>query len=294
MTIGVASSGILSPGSTVNVGDILIAVPSKTFTFNKYAPAIHASEVIAAPSETFTFTPYVPNVLSGDVIPVPSVTFTLVSYPPTIFSDETIFAPSHQFTFTPYTPTVPNNILILPTSKTFNFISRRPRIILTTKILERAVNTPITDEVFIILITIDHPTLTQPIRVSNDPTQILPIAQVRGTISQGEEYIFFPFDFSFPSQEANASPIAQIRIDNVSREISTVINEMNSAPSFDIKVVLASAPDIVELELPDFKLRNAEWNAVGVTGDITVEYFDQEPFPAGRFNPSGFTGLFAS
>lgn len=294
MTIGVASSGILGPGSTVNVGDILVYVPSKQFTFNSYVPAILASEVITAPSRAFTLSPYAPNIASGDVVTVPSVTFTLVSYPPTIFSDETIFAPSHAFTFTPYAPTVPNNIVIFPPSKSFNFTERRPRIILTTKILERAVNAPLTDEVFIILITIDHPTLTQPIRVSNDPTQMLPSAQVRGTISQGDEYIFFPFDFSFPSQEANASPIAQIRIDNVSREISTVINEMNSAPSFDIKVVLASAPDIIELELPDFKLRNAEWNAVGVTGDITVEYFDQEPFPSGRFNPSGFTGLFAS
>jgi hypothetical protein len=265
-------------------------VPSRTFTLVTEAPTI----IESVPTSTFTFTPYAPTAVTGQTINVPPTAFDFTPYVPTLLGDDWVEPPSHTFAFQANAPLITSNIILYPPSHTFTFTPYKPKIILTTKLLERSVNVSTTAEVFIILITIRHSTLVNPIRVSNDPTQLLPIALVKGTVSNGEEFIFFPFEFVFPNQEAFASPVAQIRLDNVSREISTIINELPSSPTFDVQVVLASTPDIVELELLDFKLRRVEWNAINVIGDISVEYFDQEPYPSGRFNPSGFPGLYAS
>lgn len=203
-----------------------------------------------------------------------------------------VTVPAGAFTLTGNSPTVDEDVQV--TSKAFALTGNPPAVEIESNLLERAVNASHTNEVFIILITITHSVLSDPIRVSSDPTQVLPVATVRGTISNGEEFIFIPFDFSFPNQEADTSPIARLKIDNISREISTAIDAINSPADITIQVVLASTPSTIELELPDFKLRRTGWDVFEVTGDITVEHYDNEPYPAGRFTTADFPGLFSN
>lgn len=149
-----------------------------------------------------------------------------------------------------------------------------------------------TDEVFIQLITLDHPTFEQPVRVASDPLELLPNAGVRGVISRGEEFLFLPFNIELPAQDDSGVARARISVDNISREIVDAVRRANSAVSITVEIVLASDPDTPEVTASDFKLDRVTYDAFTVTGDISVEYFDLEPFPSRRFTPSDFPGIF--
>lgn len=138
-------------------------------------------------------------------------------------------------------------------------------------------------EAFIILLTIDHPELAAPIRVSSDGVN---------TISRSNTFISFPFEISLPLEDPERPPRARLQIDNVDQQIVQAVRTITSAPTVLIEIVLSSQPDIVEVTIPDFKLTNASYNALSVTGDLSLEEFLQEPYPADSFTPSRFPGVF--
>ncbi len=149
--------------------------------------------------------------------------------------------------------------------------------------LRQAINSQETAEVFLILLTIDHDDLLEPIRVSND---------IVDTVSNGESFIALPFQLELPNDDENGSPRAKLTIDNVDRQIVLAVRSISTAPNMNVKIVLASDPDTIEAEFPNFKFTNISYNQLTVSGDVTVEDFMLEPFPAGNFNPSEFPGIY--
>jgi len=149
-----------------------------------------------------------------------------------------------------------------------------------------------TEVAFIMLVTIDHDNFASPIRICNDPYELLPIAGVHGIVSNGEEYIFLPFSINLPSQDDTGIARANISIDNIGREIVAAVRNADSALSISLSIVLSSDPDTEEVSITDFRLERVQYDALTVSGDISVEYFDLEPFPSRRFNPSDFPGIF--
>lgn len=149
-----------------------------------------------------------------------------------------------------------------------------------------------TSEAFIVLLTIDHPTFTQPMRVSSDPTELLPDAGVRGTISRGDEFMFLPFNIELPQEDDTGAYRASLSVDNVSREIVAAVRRANSALSVKIEIVLSSTPNTVEVSVPDFRLEKVNYDAMTVSGELSIEYYELEPFPSRRFTPSDYPGLF--
>lgn len=158
--------------------------------------------------------------------------------------------------------------------------------------LKQAVFAQETSEVFITLVTITHPDFADDIRIASDPFELLPVAGVKGVVSRGDEYIFLPFNISLPAQDDTGIARANISIDNISREIVAAVRTASSALTITIEIVLSSDVDSPEVTVQDFRLDRVTYDAFTISGDISVEYFDLEPFPSGRFNPSDFPGLF--
>ena len=157
---------------------------------------------------------------------------------------------------------------------------------------KQAVYAQQTDVAFIVLLTIDHDTFTEPVRLASDPYELLPIAGVRGVESRGEEYLFLPFIINLPVQDDTGASRASISIDNINREIVARVRQATSALSITIEIVLSSDVDAPELTADDFRLERVSYDAFTVSGDISVEYFDLEPFPSMRFTPSAYPGIF--
>ena len=142
---------------------------------------------------------------------------------------------------------------------------------------------PETDEVWLILLTLSHPDLSDDIRVVHNPETIT---------SRGLDYIGFAFDLILPSDTEDRAPVAELRIDNVSREIAQSVRSISSAPTVTIEIIRAADPDTVELSLTGFTLQNVRWDALAVSGRLALDDISVEPYPAGSFTPASFPGLF--
>ena len=97
-----------------------------------------------------------------------------------------------------------------------------------------------TDEIWLILLTVSHPDLTDDIRVVHNPVAIT---------SRGLNFIGFAFELSLPIDAPDRAPVAELRIDNVSQEIAQAVRSISSAPTVTIEVIRAADPDTVELTL---------------------------------------------
>ena len=147
----------------------------------------------------------------------------------------------------------------------------------------------------ILLITLSHSSLSEPIRVSSDPTSRISSTDadiVYGTVSRGNTFVFMPFTMSLPGDTEDSAPKTTISIDNVTRELVPTIRALTSPPTVTMELVMASTPDFVEALLPGFDLTSISYDALTISGTLSVELLISEPFPAGTFTPSQFPGLF--
>ena len=152
-----------------------------------------------------------------------------------------------------------------------------------TQTTREAVFASQTGEAFLALVTLDHPELASPVRVSSDSTD---------TPSRGETFVAFPFRITLPEDSAERPPRARLKIDNVDRTIVKKLRAISSAPTVLIEIVRGDDPDTVEASFPDFKLRDAGYDVLEVEGDLDLEDFISEPYPAFIFSPAHFPALF--
>jgi hypothetical protein len=59
-----------------------------------------------------------------------------------------------------------------------------------------------------------------------------------------------------------------------------------------MKVVMFSHPDTVEVTFPNFRLDSITYDSMVISGDLSIDLMDKEPFPSGTFTPAYFPGLF--
>lgn len=140
-----------------------------------------------------------------------------------------------------------------------------------------------TGDGLLVLLTINHADLAQPIRVVHNMANIT---------SRGDEFIAFPFELSLGGSSPDQPPKAQLTIDNVSREIGEAVRTISSAPTVLIEIVRIDDVDTVELSYPAFDLRNVRFDQAKVTGDLVLENLKLEPYPVYAFTPGYTPGLF--
>ena len=140
-----------------------------------------------------------------------------------------------------------------------------------------------TEEVWLVLLTLSHPDLPDDIRIVNNTEPIQ---------SRGQDYVPLAFDIVLPSDTEERPPLAEVRIDNVSRDLTESIRSISDAPTATIEVIVASNPDEAVVSYTGFRLIGIGWDAADVTGQLVLDDISIEPYPAGRFTPASFPGLF--
>jgi len=152
---------------------------------------------------------------------------------------------------------------------------------------KEALSLPETDEVIIVLITIDHSTFLSPIRVSSDGVD---------TLSRGDTYVSFPFDLRLPRDAPNGVYRAQLTVDNIDKQIVEALRLIPKGaaerPMVTMEIVLHSDPDHVEASMPDYILSAVSYNKLTVTGDLSVEKFLNMGFPHKMITPGNFPAAF--
>lgn len=149
--------------------------------------------------------------------------------------------------------------------------------------MKAAVFSQETEEVFLVLLTLNHIELDEPIRLVNNTEQI---------VSNGNTFIPFPFRLTLPIDDSTSLPRASLEVDNVDRQIVEAIRTITSAPTVTLEIVRAAAPDVIEISWDDFRLQDVSYNSLTITGTLSMENFIGEPYPSDQFVPSTFPGIF--
>ena len=148
----------------------------------------------------------------------------------------------------------------------------------------------------ICLITVNHSTLTEPIRISTDPTERIAeyttdTEVVYGTYSRGNTFLFLPVRLKLPDDQDEGPGDMTLELDNVHGTYVETIRSITSPPTVSVEMVMSNALDTVDAQWPLFKLTNVSYDASTITGTVKFPTLDTEPEPSGTFTPGAFPGL---
>ena len=94
-----------------------------------------------------------------------------------------------------------------------------------------------------------------------------------------------------PDDQDDAPPSMQLVLEAVDNSVAEVLRSTTRRSTVAMAVVLASSPDLIEMEFQNFKLINAEQSGDSVTLSISRDPVTSEPWPAGRMTRERFPGL---
>lgn len=141
-----------------------------------------------------------------------------------------------------------------------------------------------TGTAYIVLLTLSHPTLPVPIRVTSDAVN---------TVSRGNTFIPYPFLVTLPSDDDLQPARARLTIDNVDRTIITSLRNIGTTPlNLLIEIVTSNTPGTLEFSSGTLTLRNVEGDAISVTGVLGFEELLGEGFPGDSVTPLTVPGVF--
>lgn len=146
--------------------------------------------------------------------------------------------------------------------------------------METAIAAEESDECPLVLVTIEHDDLPEPIRVVNN---------IEDIVSNGATFVGLPFEIELPD-EGERPGEARIRVDNVDRRIVKAVRSIQTPPDVTVQVILASQPDVIDMEITGLKLRDTTTDAAAVTGYLRFEDLTVEPVAA-MITPARFPGL---
>ncbi len=152
-----------------------------------------------------------------------------------------------------------------------------------------------TGRVPIMLITFSHADMLEPIRISTDPTQRIVETDTviaYGTVSRGNTFVFLPLRLKLPDDTDSGPGEMQIELDNVDRAMTEAIRSIFSPINVKVEIVMDNAPNVVDLEWPEYVLTSIQYNATTITGTMLLENLVREPFPGLMFSPSTAPGVF--
>ncbi len=163
-----------------------------------------------------------------------------------------------------------------------------------------ALDAATTDEIEIVLLTVEHDDLPAPVRLSTDPTERLSIEPLMyGTRSSWfgadpatDPYLFVLASAEFPSDLEDTPAAATLVLENVDNEIAQLLRSFTDRPTVHMAVVLASSPDLIEAEFRNLKIVGVDGNAGEVSLSISRAPIEDEHVPMDRFTKDRFPGLF--
>lgn len=137
---------------------------------------------------------------------------------------------------------------------------------------------------FLELLTITGGGIAAPVRLVND---------TRDVISNGETFLACPFQVVLPKDAAKEVPRAQLRIDNVGREIGQELEALEPGAELTatIQVVYRATPNVIEYEFTA-PLSGIRANVLTVSAVMGPTDLMRRPAVAIRFDPFSAPGLF--
>jgi hypothetical protein len=146
-------------------------------------------------------------------------------------------------------------------------------------------------EIEVLLITITHALLAEPIRLSSDPTQRLSVEPLEyGTISRGETFKFVEMAAILPDDQKGVPPRTAIAFENIDSAYVDLARSFIEPATAMLEVVFASAPDYVTQRYTRLRTTKVSGTETNITFDLSRIHLQTEPFGA-RQTKAFFPGL---
>ncbi len=149
--------------------------------------------------------------------------------------------------------------------------------------MKQAIHAQETSATALVLLTVTGVGIGTPLRFVNNQLDV---------VSRGNTYLAVAFQVSLPDERDDAPSRVALSIDNVDRSLVATIRNLVAPPQIAMEIILASVPDTVEAGPFNFSLRNVDYTADTISGELFFEDFLNEGFPAESFTPASTPGLF--
>jgi len=136
---------------------------------------------------------------------------------------------------------------------------------------------------FLTLITLSHPDFSSDIRLVNNTVDI---------ISRGNTFVAFPVNIILPSDDGESTREVTITFDNVSRELMNEFRTIITPIDVRLEMILASIPDIVQIELAELKIQSISYDSKKVAAKLVMDNFLNVEMTSERYTPESYRGLF--
>ena len=120
---------------------------------------------------------------------------------------------------------------------------------------KQASNAVETGEIFLSLLEFTHTDLPDPIYFVDNTVEV---------ISNGKTYQPYPFRITLPEDKVGVLPSVDLTIDNVDQTLIEAIRGFSNPPIVTLKIILASNPDNIEIQLDNLKLRNVKFEMLTI------------------------------
>lgn len=140
------------------------------------------------------------------------------------------------------------------------------------------------DEPPLVMLEIDHPDLSEPVRVINDNQDLT---------SNGHLFVACPFRCTLPDDFENQLPKATLAVDNIGRELVYWIETSNGGEGAAVRFmqVMRSRPDLIEWEIT-MSLTDVRVTMLEVAGQVGFENLFNRPAVHLTYRPDNSPGLF--
>ncbi|MCA0961140.1 DUF1833 family protein [Salipiger bermudensis] len=137
--------------------------------------------------------------------------------------------------------------------------------------------------VLVPLVKLTHANWSEPVLLVRDDAAL---------IHAGEEYLPFPFEISLPDDRDKGFPVLKWSASNVSREIIGQFRAITGEVLGRVVYVLTSHPDVVEVGPFEVEITGIEYDALTISGVMTIEPILQEQFGYLEMTPGTTPALF--
>ncbi len=139
------------------------------------------------------------------------------------------------------------------------------------------------DDPFLTLVTLSHASFAEDITLVNNTKDIT---------SRGLTFSAFPMKIRFPVDDGETARTFAIDFDNASLELITQIRTVTTQIGVKIEMILASMPDVVQIEQSDLFIASLTYTKSKITASIVMDSFLNVAMTSEQYNPTNFSGLF--
>lgn len=151
-----------------------------------------------------------------------------------------------------------------------------------------------TTEDQVLLVTISHPELAAPIRLSSDATEKLSLEPlVFGIKSNGLEYQLVLMSAILPDNRRGSPRRAALTFQDIDSTHIELVRSFINPATVDLEVVFASAPDVVTDSYEGLRMKQVSYDesSSSMTIEFSRELYLSEPLPSHRQTKNVSPGL---